>query len=398
MDRGNMHPPPEYAEDQSDTDLNAMLVAAEDRLLAAIQTGLDLDAGLAEIIGKAPRPGTSAGDCSSASVDPGEHSIRVDESSPEDRYLAGPGRAVYLNAITMQARKAAAAAKVQAARHAAERAGRRGEERKGHHAKGSRCGAARLIIPILLLARALRVSWKRRRYSAAAAYLARAGRSETIAVTRLQQDFLDFLLKTEGLPYGLARLRAEAIVETVEAGDDVPAVDERPGTNDGQRRGRALVTLAVVSVAASLVTAATTGFLLSHRAHEPGQRASLGTVAAGILGLGPGQQAQAPTVIEFAPGQAQLNDPAKSVLRSLARQITADLATLGIAGFADPAGGVIADRGLSLERAQSVAAFLEARGVPSSDIQLLGVVSRDAVNATPQEPGGVIISVGMPGP
>ncbi len=50
MDRGNMHQP-EYAGDQGDADLDAMLAAAEDRLLAAIRDRLDLDAGLAEIIG-----------------------------------------------------------------------------------------------------------------------------------------------------------------------------------------------------------------------------------------------------------------------------------------------------------------------------------------------------------
>jgi hypothetical protein len=50
MDRGNMHGP-EYAGDQSDAGLDAKLAAAEDRLLAAIRARLDLDAGLAEIIG-----------------------------------------------------------------------------------------------------------------------------------------------------------------------------------------------------------------------------------------------------------------------------------------------------------------------------------------------------------
>ena len=53
----------EYAGDQSDADLDAMLAAAGDRLLTAVQASLDLDAGLAEQRSSVilPGPGCPAG-------------------------------------------------------------------------------------------------------------------------------------------------------------------------------------------------------------------------------------------------------------------------------------------------------------------------------------------------
>src|SRR5690242_16159840 len=56
MNGENMYSPG-HAGDQSDADLNAIVAAAEDRLLAAVQASLDLDAGLAKIIGGPPEPG-----------------------------------------------------------------------------------------------------------------------------------------------------------------------------------------------------------------------------------------------------------------------------------------------------------------------------------------------------
>ena len=54
----------------------------------------------------------------------------------------------------------------------------------------------------------LRVSWKRWRYAAATARLARIQARIKAAAGKLQQHFLDFLLKTEGLPLDDARRRA----------------------------------------------------------------------------------------------------------------------------------------------------------------------------------------------
>jgi hypothetical protein len=50
---------PDGAEDRTDTELDAMLAAADDRLLDAVRRNLDLDAGLAQIIGDPPRRETS---------------------------------------------------------------------------------------------------------------------------------------------------------------------------------------------------------------------------------------------------------------------------------------------------------------------------------------------------
>ena len=54
MDGEEMYSP-EYEEDMSDAELDAIVAAAEDRLLTAIHDSLDLDAGLAKITGDLPR-------------------------------------------------------------------------------------------------------------------------------------------------------------------------------------------------------------------------------------------------------------------------------------------------------------------------------------------------------
>lgn len=56
----------------------------------------------------------------------------------------------------------------------------------------------------------LRMSWQRWRYAAAVKKLARIQAAVTAAAGKMQQHFLDFLLKTEGLPLGQARQRAAA--------------------------------------------------------------------------------------------------------------------------------------------------------------------------------------------
>src|SRR5690348_2307294 len=71
MDRGNMNVPG-YPGDQSDADLGAMLAASEDHMLAAIQASLDLETGLAKIIGDPPRPGTAGTGDELAAARPGE--------------------------------------------------------------------------------------------------------------------------------------------------------------------------------------------------------------------------------------------------------------------------------------------------------------------------------------
>jgi hypothetical protein len=57
----------------------------------------------------------------------------------------------------------------------------------------------------------LRVSWKRWRRASATTHLARIQARIEAAAERLQQHFLDFLLKTEGLPLDEARRHAAAL-------------------------------------------------------------------------------------------------------------------------------------------------------------------------------------------
>jgi hypothetical protein len=61
----------------------------------------------------------------------------------------------------------------------------------------------------------LRASWKRWRYAAATARLARIQARTEAAAGRLQQHFLGFLLKTDGLPLDEARRRAAAFKDAL---------------------------------------------------------------------------------------------------------------------------------------------------------------------------------------
>ena len=265
----------EYAGDQSDADLDAMLAAAGDRLLTDGQASLDLDAELAEIIGDPPWPGMPGGDDELAGAGPGERrtgtellagSIRAD--SAEGRYLAGPGKPLYRHVAALRAQEAAAAAK--ATRLAADSA-KRADEREGRH----RTRVFRLLFPAMIFFGTLRVSWKRRRYAAAVGRLAMIQERVKTAADQLQQDLLNFLLKTEGLPFGLAGLRASSILEITTASNSVGAFNERhsavpglfPRSDAGRHPGRRRAALAAAA-AATAIAAAFTGLLIIHHAND----------------------------------------------------------------------------------------------------------------------------------
>ena len=266
----------EYAGDQSDADLDAMLAAAGDRLLTAVQASLDLDAGLAEIIGDPPWPGMPGGDDELAGAGPGERRTRMEllagsirADSAEGRYLAGPGKPFYRHVAALRAQEAAAAAK--AARLATDSAKRADEKREGRH----RSRVFRLLFPAMIFLGTLRVSWKRRRHAAAACRLAMIQERVKTAADQLQQDLLNFLLKTEGLPFGLAWLRASSILEITTASDNVGAFNERhsavpvllPRSDAGRHPGRRRAALAAAA-AATAIAAAFTGLLIIHHAND----------------------------------------------------------------------------------------------------------------------------------
>jgi hypothetical protein len=64
----------------------------------------------------------------------------------------------------------------------------------------------------------LQLAWARWRRAAAAAHLASLQASIAATAATLQQDFLDFLLRTEGLPLEQARRRAAALTAALTAG------------------------------------------------------------------------------------------------------------------------------------------------------------------------------------
>jgi hypothetical protein len=66
----------------------------------------------------------------------------------------------------------------------------------------------------------LQVTWKRQRLAAATARLAKIHARIKAAAGKLQQHFLDFLLKTEGLPLEEARQRAAALRAALTDGED----------------------------------------------------------------------------------------------------------------------------------------------------------------------------------
>ena len=529
MDTGDTYSPG-YTGDQSDTALDAIVAAAEDRLLAAVCASLDLETGLARIIGNPPRPqtewergiggveskiagaapeecspGIKASPCTSSAETPAG-GIRA--GSAESRYLTGPGKPLSSRAGTMRAREAAAAARAQAARIAVEHAENADEERRSRH-QGSGSGLIRLLIPAVILAEAvmiymamqfmiraqvlaavlavlaalagvglawtiagrrlthpslrgavrilegffvaavtalryesvrvqqhasrtapvaaaltaistalalgaveviaaetrtfgtflgtMRVSWKRWRYSAATTRLARARKKGGTVTAQLQQDFLNFLLKTEGLPFGLAQLRSAALIETSVANQNDLNLDEKPITgpgffprpDPGRHRGRRTVVLAAVAAAAGATTVVTTGFLIARPAdNSPPQQPTAYSSHAPTSGsvtnkLSPPPGALPVEVVVFMHGQAQLSNSAKADLNSWLNEIKDLRATpITIRGYGDPGREASANYELSLARAQGVAAFLKGQGVPASQLAVSACASALSVGAS----------------
>jgi flagellar motor protein MotB len=358
MDEGTMHPP-EYARDQSDEDLDAKLAAAEDRLLTAIQARIDLDAGLAEIIGASAQPGTIGGDELAASC-PGERRSSPAGPSAEESYIAGAGQPLYLQVVALQAQEADAAAGVQAAMHAMEHAERIAGERKRRHGDDISSGLIWPVIGILLSL--LRVFRARRRYSAALAHQAKAREKRKIAAARLQQDFLAFLLETEDPPFDQARRRADEILYTAAASGIIPPLDRRSSA-DPRRLRRAAVVLAAVAVVAAVVAAAVT---------VPFPDPRVGSGAGPVQYQRPSMSAQ---FLAFTPGQASLSEATKTLLRTLASLVPrTGPGQIVIEGYADPGVSYATDFSLSYARARAVATFLEKQGVPASMIRVAPVV------------------------
>jgi hypothetical protein len=114
--------------------------------------------------------------------------------SAEGRYLAGAGRLAYLEVSSLRDRQAAAVGRTLEARRPAERA-------------ESAAAKRRRLSSVL---RTLRAAWERRRSAAAEARLDRICARNEKAGGQLQQDFIDFLLKTEALRPGTAAGRSDA--------------------------------------------------------------------------------------------------------------------------------------------------------------------------------------------
>jgi len=136
---------PGRAAGTGDAELDAMLAAAEDRLLAAIQCSLDLDAGLAQIIGAPPRSET----------DPAIPADAASTHGPEDRYLTGPGRIMYRHVIDLQNQAARAAARASQSRAALKQAELMEMSRQYHHRGGDRPWLLRVLIVLAVTAEAV---------------------------------------------------------------------------------------------------------------------------------------------------------------------------------------------------------------------------------------------------
>ena len=119
-----MHPPG-YAADQSDDDLDIVLAASGDRLIAAIHDSLDLDAGLAKIIGAPPWEKSTGA---------------AEKISVEDGYLSGPGKAFYLRLTRLQKELATKFHRADVARRAEELT--EDQKRKAPRQKSFRAHAA----------------------------------------------------------------------------------------------------------------------------------------------------------------------------------------------------------------------------------------------------------------
>jgi outer membrane protein OmpA-like peptidoglycan-associated protein len=98
---------------------------------------------------------------------------------------------------------------------------------------------------------------------------------------------------------------------------------------------------------------------------------------------GPGESV--PSDVLFAVGSSTLLPAADPVLRRLAAQVRGTSGPVVVVGFTDSAGSTQYNLGLSLRRAQAVAAELESLGVPAGRIQVQGLGEADPVapNTTP---------------
>jgi OOP family OmpA-OmpF porin len=91
--------------------------------------------------------------------------------------------------------------------------------------------------------------------------------------------------------------------------------------------------------------------------------------------------------VTFASGSAALTQRAQASLRATASTLLAQPAVpLEVAGYTDDTGSRVVNERLSLERAQSVRAFLVSAGVPADRLTARGYGPADPVasNGTPE--------------
>jgi outer membrane protein OmpA-like peptidoglycan-associated protein len=155
----------------------------------------------------------------------------------------------------------------------------------------------------------------------------------------------------------------------------------------------------LILTAAAAVLVVIGGLLgwLSNTSYVTGQAASWVTPTPVILSTPRAEQLS--YTLSFIPGQATLSKTAKATLDSLVTTIEESPGTVIISGHAAEPGSEAANTQLALQRAQAVAAFLEARGVPQGALLVEGTVGHDVAepNYEAYHPAARAVTITLPG-
>lgn len=312
MDWEDMHPPGD-AEDRADADLDAVLFAAGDRMLDAIRRSLDLDVGLAQIIGDPLREDTAgrhepAGpekDLAGTSARSDMLYSKVTSHGPRSRQFPAASQPD-TGEITGEA---PAPVVVRESSAAPERAAATDDGRRGRHREAGRPGSSRLVMTAAVLAGALM------------AFISTAA----LAVSRR-----------------------------------IPAAS--PDRDDGPRgcRRTAFQATAVTAAVTLLTSFLAMGF------GRVGQQPEAATV--------PAAQPVDETTVDFLPYEARLSESAKASLRQWVITIPRDWQSdFMITGYTADYEASVKNVTLSLRRAQAVADFLEGNGVKATQMSVVSL-------------------------
>lgn len=372
MNREDMRPPGE-AEDRADAELDTVLFAADDRILDVIRRSLDLDAGLAQIIGDPPRedaagtnkPADTGKNPAGTSARSGAPGPDVPSPGPHQLPLAPsqPG----VGGITQEAPAPAAAEDPGAA---PERGLAAGSEHGDRHQGSGRTGPLWLVIPAAVLAgagmafmstAALAVSQPLVIGQVALAALTAAGITCTLAGRRILRLLVSAMAKI------LDRILA--------AISRIPLAFHLLDSSPGRYRWLAFLAAVPAIFVSMLTTFPTPG--VSRMSMQPtmADQPATATVPTGRSAI--------TAYVKFSPYESRLSESAKDSIREWIITIPDNgSAYFTIAGYTADYATWSANVTLSLKRAWAVADFLEGNGVKETQLSVAALGAKVPTDRT----------------